>query len=121
MGYWTPRIFVAFVLYHMVWDLKETDTLGYVRDHFVYDQPFAVELVKGQEFGIVEVIHFDLDPGYGDGIGDLDPLDLSVEGFSGVLWALAIFDTIQVLGQCLVIGLSFDVAEEQGTVVIDGL
>src|SRR5580698_8744520 len=85
-----------------------------VGDHFVYDQPFAVELVERQELGIVEVIHFDLDPGYGDGIGDLDALDLSVERFSGVFWALAIFDAIQVLGQCFVIGLSFDVAEEQG-------
>ena len=56
-----------------------------------------------------------MDLSHCDGIDDLDGDDLPFERFAGVLWTLAVFYAIQILGERLEIGLTGGVSEQQGS------
>ena len=71
--------------------------------------------MERQQLEVIEVVHPDVDLSHGDGIDDLDGDDLAFERFAGVLWTLAVFDAIEVLGERLEIGFAGDVSEQQGS------
>ena len=50
---------------------------------------------------------------HGDGVDDLDRDDFAFEWFAGILWALAVTDAIQVLGDGLEIGFAGGISEQQ--------
>lgn len=85
-----------------------------IRDHLIDDDPFAIQFVEGQQLVVIEVIHSDVDLCHGDRVDDLDGQDLAFERLTGILWALAMTDAVQVLGKGLEIGFAGGISEQQG-------
>jgi len=57
---------------------------------------------------------------HSDGVDDLYGDDLAFERFTGILWALAVPDAVQVLGDGLEIGFAGGISEQQSAGVVDG-
>ena len=85
-----------------------------IRYHLIDDDPFAIQFVEGQQLVVIKVIHSDMDLRHGDGVDDLNGQDLTFERLTGILWALAMTDTVQVLGEGLEIGFAGGISEQQG-------
>ena len=87
--------------------------LSDIRDHLIDDDPFPVQFVEGQQLEVIEVIHSDIDFRHGDGIDDIDGQDFAFERLTGIFWALAVTDAVQVLGDGLEIGFAGGISEQQ--------
>src|SRR5450631_2828827 len=92
---------------------------AYIADHFVDDEPATLQFMKGQKLLVVEIIHFYFYLCHPNGVNQFDGQDFSLEWFARILWALPVFDSIEILFQCFDIRLAFHVAEKQGAFIIN--
>jgi len=91
-----------------------------VGDHLIDDDPFSIELVEGKQFEVIKVVHLHVHLCHGDGVDDFYGNDVTFEWLAGVFWALAVFNTIQVLGDGFKIRLAGGISKQQGAGIVSG-